>query len=100
MKEEKLVECSKLCFILHDKFYITQESTGGYSSMLNGKAKKHIHTSKTHTLAYVYDSGYDLDKWCFASEHDDDVYNATIHDAHNEQPEFIWSGTRIFIHDL
>ena len=96
----ELACCAEICVLLRDEFQVTLESTGGYASFLNGKVERHNSTIENLTLATLFGSNHAENKWCYASEHAATIYNATVHSAHDEQPEFLWSGTRISILDI
>ena len=57
-------------------------------------------TPSLHILANIYGSGHSLNKMHHASEHGDLVYKTIVHNSHDEQSEFLWSGQRIRIYDL
>ena len=46
------------------------------------------------------DSGHSTDKWCYACETTQEIYNSLLHTAINEQPTYLWYGQRTNIHDF
>ena len=70
--------------MLLKEFKITAQTTGGYSSWINGKSERHNQTINNMTRTALYDSGLKIPLWCFALESMADTYNARVHSATNE----------------
>ena len=49
--------------------------------------------------AALKDEGHDKNKWCFACQETQEVYNGLLHSATNEQPYYSWHKLRTSIHD-
>ena len=96
----ELSRCEDFCEMLLKEFNIVLQTTGGYSSWINGKVERHNQSINTMTRAALYDSGLNHNLWCFAAESMVDTYNARIHSATREQPDFDFYGIRRSIHEL
>ena len=96
----EVIRSEDFCKMLLDEFKITAQTTGGYSSWINGKAERHNQSINTMTRAALIDSGLNRNLWCFALESMADTYNARIHTATGEQPDYEYHGIRRNIHHL
>ena len=96
----ELYRCTQFCEVLYNEFHVTLQTTGGYSSWLNGKSERHIQTISNMIHAAFYDSGLPMKLWCFNAEYQAYIYNSLLHTATNEQPEYYWYGIHRSIHDL
>ena len=76
------------------------QTTGGYSSWINGKVEQHNQSINAMTRTALYDSDLQKSLWCFALESMVNTYNARVHSATSEQPDFDFYGIRRSIHDL
>ena len=52
-----LARDTDFCALLLKDYNITLQTTGGYSSWINGKAEKHIQTIVNMMRSMLYDSG-------------------------------------------
>ena len=84
----EVIKSEDFCQMLLKEFQITAQTTGGYSSWINGKSERHNQTINNMTRTALYDSGLKTSLWCFALESMADTYNARVHSATNEQPDF------------
>ena len=76
------------------------ETTGGFSSWINGKVERHHQTITNLCNADLFDSNNHINKWCFAIETSAEIYNNLGHSKLKETPKFLWSGSRISIKDI
>lgn len=79
---------------------VNLQTTGGYSSWLNGKIERSHQTVTNMLRAAIKDTNHDENKWCFALEASCETYNNIRHSMTKEQPHYSWYGTRTSIHDL
>ena len=86
--------------MLFQEFHISLQSTGGYSLWLNGEAERHIQTISNMMRSGFIDSGLPKILWCYNAEYQVNLYNALLHSATNEQPDYEWFGIRRSIHDI
>ena len=76
------------------------QTTAGYSSWLNGKAERHIRTSRNMIRAGLFDSNLPINLWCFKMEDSTEIYNAIKHSSHGESPHFLWYNIRRHISEF
>ena len=78
--------------MIKNKFAVGLERTGTYSSWLNGKAERHVQTSCNMLRMGQTDHGLGDILWCCKCEDTTQKYNAIVHSAHGEVPDFLWYG--------
>ena len=86
--------------MLKEEFQIVLERTGTYSSWLNGKVERHNQTSCEMIRVGTIDHGLGDHLWCLKCEGSTYKYNATVHSAHGDVPDFLWYGVRPAISDF
>ena len=96
----ELAGSSELCAMLKNEFKIVLERTGPYSSWINGKVERHNQTCCEMIRVGTIDHGLGDHLWCCKCEDTTDKYNATVHSAHGEIPDFLWYGARPNIYDF
>ena len=79
----ELARSSEFCSMLMEEFQCGLQTTGGYSSWLNGKSKRHIRTIENISRRLQGDANLPSHLLCFSFEHATDILGATIHDATN-----------------
>ena len=95
---EKSTDITKL---IVDKFNISLETTGRYTSWPNGKNEHHSRSSRNIVISGLFDSNQHKNKWCCAAEIYAEVYTCKIHSAlHNASPHFAWYAKRPSIHKI
>jgi hypothetical protein len=75
-------------FLIHH--CITLDTTGGYSSFLNGKVERPHQTIAQLVCAMLINSGHSSDTWCYCAEHAADIYRYTYHTAIQTSPYQAW----------
>jgi hypothetical protein len=85
-------------YLLHHR--VTLDTTGGYSSFLNGKVERPHQTISQLVRAMILNSGHTPDLWCYCAETAADIYRYTLHSAINTSPYEAWYGTKPSISDL
>ena len=95
-----LARSSEFTTFLRDEAHVTMETTGGYSSFLNGKAERPHRTLANMVRCMLLNSGHKKDKWCYASETAGEIYRYTYHKSIDTSPYFAWYGVSPSIYDL
>ena len=90
----ELAKSAEFCELLVAKYQCAIQTTGGYSSWLNGKAERHIKTSRNMIRAGLFDSGLPKSLWCFRVEDSTEKYNALYHTAIDDSPHYLWYNQR------
>ena len=98
--EGELARSSEFYDLLVKYYQCGLQTTGGYSSWLNGKAERHIRTLENTARKIRGDANLPATLWCYSYEHVTDVYGAMIHSATQESPDYQWYGTRRSIYDF
>jgi hypothetical protein len=70
--------------------HITMDTTGGYSSFLNGKVERPHQTIAQLVRSMLINSGHPPDTWCYCAENAADIYRYTYHSAINKSPYEAW----------
>ena len=96
----ELARSSEFCNVLVEEYKCGLQTTGGYSSWLNGKAERHIRTLENTARKIRGDANLPSNLWCYSYEHATDIYGAMIHSATQESPDYLWYGVRRSIHDF
>jgi len=76
------------------------DTTGGYTSWLNGKIEHPHRTIASKVRAMLYNSGLSNAFWCFAAEGAADAYRYTFHSAIQKTPYEAWYGIKPNINHL
>ena len=90
----ELAGSSEFCALIKNKFQVGLERTGTYSSWLNGKAERHVQTACAMLRLGTIDHGLGDALWCCKCEDTTQKYNAIVHSAHGDLPDFRWHGQR------
>ena len=90
----ELAGSSEFCALIKNKFAVGLERTGTYSSWLNGKAERHVQTACNMLRMGQTDHGLGDKLWCCKCEDTTQKYNAIVHSAHGEVPDFLYYGRR------
>ena len=96
----ELATSAEFCTLLKDEFQIALQVTGPYTSWINGKVERHNQTSCEMIRVGTIDHGLGPHLWCLKCEDTTTKYNATLHSAINDIPDFLWYGTRPSIADF
>ena len=96
----ELARSSEFCNLLVEEYKSGLQTTGGYSSWLNGNAERDIRTLENTARKIRGDANLPSNLWYFSYEHATDIYEAMIHLATQESPDFLWYGIRRSIHDF
>jgi hypothetical protein len=75
-------------YLLHHR--ITLDTTGGYSSFLNGKVERPHQTIAQLVRAMLINSGHSPDTWCYCAETAADIYRYTYHSTIQTSPYHAW----------
>ena len=75
----ELARSSEFCNLLVEEFQCGLQTTGGYSSWLNGKVERHIRTLENTARKIRADANLPPSLWCFSYEHATDIYGAMLH---------------------
>ena len=75
----ELVGSSEFFNLLVEEYQYGLQTTGGYSSWLNGKTERHIRPLENMARKIRGDSNLPTTLWCYAYEHATYVYGAMIH---------------------
>ncbi len=79
---------------------ITMDTTGGYSSFLNGKVEHPHQTISQLVRAMLLNSGHPPSTWCYCAESAADIYRYTYHSALHTSPYEAWYHIKPTIADL
>jgi hypothetical protein len=79
---------------------ITMDTTGGYSSFLNGKVECPHQTISQLVRAMLLNSGHPPSTWCYCAENATDIYQYTYHSALHTSPYEAWYHIKPTIADL
>ena len=88
----ELAKSSELCEMLKTEVSIVLERTGRYSSWLNGKTERDNQTFCGMMRVATIDHGLGHTFWCCECEDSTEEFNATVHAAHGEVPDYLWYG--------
>jgi hypothetical protein len=75
-------------YLIHHR--ITLDTTGGYSSFLNGKLEHPHQTIAQIVRAMIINSGHNMNTWCYCTETAADIYRLTYHTALQKSPHEAW----------
>ena len=75
--------CSDICGLLPDEFKCNLQTTGGYSSWINGKAERHIRTLENMERRTRCDSNLPAMLWCFSLDYATYLYGSLYHSSIN-----------------
>ena len=90
----ELAGSSEFCALVKNTFQVGVERTGTYSSWLNGKVERHAQTACGMLRVGQIDHGLGDILWCCKCEDTTQKYNATLHNAIDDLPDFEWYGRR------
>jgi len=85
-----LVHSLEFTEILKVEATIMLETTGGYTSFLNGKEGRHHCTIAKNFRSMLKNSGHNKNKWCYAAETAANIYHGILHLAINTSPYYAW----------
>jgi hypothetical protein len=85
-------------FLLNQR--TTLDTTGGYSSFLNGKVERPHQTISQLVRAMLINLGHSRDTWCYCAETAADIYRYTYHSSINMSPYESWYQIKPFIAHL
>jgi hypothetical protein len=69
----------RFCTFFRDEAKLNLETTGGYSSFLNGKVERPNQTPTDRVRCMLINAAAPKKDWCFSVEHAADVYRVTLH---------------------
>jgi hypothetical protein len=75
-------------YLIHQ--HITLDTTGSYSSFLNGKVERPHQTIAQIVRAMIINSGHNMNTWCYCAETAADIYHQTYHSALQKSPYKAW----------
>jgi len=85
-------------FLIQQK--ISLQTTGGYTSFLNGKVDQHHCTIAQMVHSLLLNSGLPSNSWCYAAEATADIYRYTLHSTLGTTPYEAWYGIKPSIDNL
>jgi hypothetical protein len=91
---------SAFATFIRDKDQLNLETTGGYTSFLNGKVERPNRTLAERARYMILDSGALKQDWCFATEHAGEIYRVTYHSDIGCSQHFAWYGDILNAKDM
>ena len=95
-----MAKSSEVCELLLNKHKCGLQTTAGYSSWLNGKAKSHNKGMSRMLQKALSDSGLPHFLWCLALAMNNKIYRALYHHAAGDSPGYLWYRTRPHISEF
>ena len=84
----ELARSREFCNLFVKEYQCELQTTGIYSSWLNGKVERHIRTLENTARKIRCDENLPSTLWCYSYEHATYVYGAMIHSVTQESPDY------------
>ena len=96
----ELARSSEFCNLLVKEYQCGLQTTGGYSSWINGKTERHIRTLENTARKIRGDANLPPTLWCYSYEHATYVYGVMIHSVTQKSPDYQLYGIGRSIYDF